>query len=331
MKIIKLIFKFQFAIRKIIMSMYEKTPVFSFKSVKKWKVDKSKNPVTGRKITSKSKIFKSLEYAEKYFEKFGDLKKIEDVARPPTRKNSGKIGEKTYSITFGDRVENHHGMQMIGNLVEKGLDLSDIKIPDCKLYNLGDLLPEDVKSEDAYLSVLEDGVNKILGKGTADKLIEEIESVSYDKKCFMKGRVVNKLARWNNCIADFSQSPDYENGMGTVIDFKTLPKLRELREHLPKIYGEKARGLNAETNLYYNRDCYIGYHGDTERKIVICVRLGSDFPLHYQWYQNSSPIGKKFSVTLKHGDIYAMSSKAVGFDWRKKLIPTLRHAAGYNF
>jgi hypothetical protein len=31
---------------------------------------------------------------------------------------------------------------------------------------------------------------------------------------------------------------------------------------------------------------------------------------------------------LNHGDIYIMSDKAVGYDWKKRKIPTLRHAAG---
>ncbi len=34
------------------------------------------------------------------------------------------------------------------------------------------------------------------------------------KKAFMRGRVVNKKARWNNCYADFDQQPDYENRRG---------------------------------------------------------------------------------------------------------------------
>jgi hypothetical protein len=33
-------------------------------------------------------------------------------------------------------------------------------------------------------------------------------------------------------------------------------------------------------------------------------------------------------IELAHGDMYAMSEKAVGFDWKKKKIFTLRHATG---
>lgn len=31
---------------------------------------------------------------------------------------------------------------------------------------------------------------------------------------------------------------------------------------------------------------------------------------------------------VNDGDIYVMSDKAVGYDWKKKTINTLRHAAG---
>ena len=51
-------------------------------------------------------------------------------------------------------------------------------------------------------------------------------------------------------------------------------------------------------------------------------------PLHYQWFQRSAPVGERVRMLLGHGDLYAMSEKAAGTDWMKKVIPTLRHAAG---
>jgi hypothetical protein len=51
-------------------------------------------------------------------------------------------------------------------------------------------------------------------------------------------------------------------------------------------------------------------------------------PLHYQWFYNSKPIGKNFSIDIYPGDLYVMSSKAVGNDWKKKSKLTIRHASG---
>ena len=50
--------------------------------------------------------------------------------------------------------------------------------------------------------------------------------------------------------------------------------------------------------------------------------------LHYQWFIRSVPIGKNIQLTINGGDIYLMSEKAVGTDWKLSTKPTLRHAAG---
>ena len=109
-----------------------------------------------------------------------------------------------------------------------------------------------------------------------------------------------------------------------------MPLLNKLREILPTYFGEKACNLYCEGNQYYDlEECGIGFHGDSERRIVIAARLGNEsMPLHYQWFQKSLPIGERIKIMLNPGDVYLMSEKAVGTDWMKKLVPTLRHAAG---
>lgn len=90
--------------------------------------------------------------------------------------------------------------------------------------------------------------------------------------------------------------------------------------------------FQAEGNLYQDggvKDTGVGYHGDAERRMVIAIRTGNNtMPLHYQWFYKSRPMGKNFSVDIAPGDLYVMSEKAVGTDWRKKNILTLRHASG---
>lgn len=81
--------------------------------------------------------------------------------------------------------------------------------------------------------------------------------------------------------------------------------------------------------MYYDvKNCGIGYHGDSERKIVVALRLGVSMPLHYTWFQNSKVISNSTTkLTINGGDIYIMSEKATGYDWKLRKIPTLRHAA----
>jgi hypothetical protein len=54
------------------------------------------------------------------------------------------------------------------------------------------------------------------------------------------------------------------------------------------------------------------------RRKVIAVRLGESLPLHYQWFHESKPIGKRIELILNYGDMYIMSEKAVGYNWRRK-------------
>lgn len=249
----------------------------------------------------------------------------------------------TFSLTFGDRAENNQGMQMIGNMTEQGLSSRDFEkvikeFPEyVTIIDLVDFAPkihrEECKDMDAKVIVIAGGIDLMMGKSFADKMFMEQNSLvtdgKYDKKALMNGRVVNKRARHNSCFSDFSQSPDYENGKGTVIDFKDTKYLKLFRQMLPKYFGEKTKGLQAEMNYYYDVSrCGIGWHGDSERRIVVCARLGCDMNMCFQWYHQSKPVSRKIKFTLQHGDMYAMTEKAVGTDWKKRKIPTIRHSAG---
>lgn len=146
----------------------------------------------------------------------------------------------------------------------------------------------------------------------------------------MYGRVVNKHARYNLCVYNEDQEPDYESGCGRIIDRKNLNILNKLFDKINEIFDPSLEV--AEMNYYYNIDkCGIGYHGDAERKRVICARIGESIPLKYKWYINGQESKYSKTFTLNDGDIYVMSEKAVGTDWKKKKVWTLRHAAGEKF
>ena len=54
------------------------------------------------------------------------------------------------------------------------------------------------------------------------------------------------------------------------------------------------------------------------------------FQMRWQWFHRGLPVGDPYDVSLRAGDVYIMAEKAVGADWRKSSIPTLRHAAGHK-
>ena len=252
------------------------------------------------------------------------------------------MDNQTFTITFGDRAENHVGMFTIGEAAAEGFNLEDLNRAklcfeqngiQCDLIDLKILLPDELKAnaQDAYILIARGGLNCMIKPHNSDDFFQEQSRLEKDTKAFIYGRVVNKKARHNLCFGSQSQEPDYEQGKGRIIAFDQVPLLNHVRQVFPIIIGEKGSGLVAEGNYYYDiNKTYIGYHGDSERRKVIAIRVGAKFPLHYQWYCQSKTVGNRGDIMLGHGDVYIMSEKAVGTDWKKKNILTLRHAAGFN-
>lgn len=239
----------------------------------------------------------------------------------------------TITITFGDCAENHVGMQMLGTASPgAALSYNDLLMVKGKFETLGltcEMIDLSLPSEPAFVLVIRGGVSVLLNGFTADQMFQEHAALDHDKRALMYKKVVNKVARWNLCFSDFSQEPDYESGKGRVISFGFIPITNNMRMLIPHLFGESRARLQAEGNYYYDPSaCGIGYHGDTERSVVIAVRLGVSMPLCFRWYHKNEPVTDKVTIILNHGDVYAMSAKAVGFDWKSSSKYTLRHAAG---
>jgi len=258
----------------------------------------------------------------------------------------------TITLTFSSQVENHANNQQIGKLENIGEGFNLEELEKCKsmledkykieLINLNKALNTcglENETEQAYLLVIRNGVDYLLNinsEETKDNLLEEQQKLDKDKKAFMYGRVVNKIARHNLCFADFEQEADYEKKKGTIVDFKNekIKITNILRNNIGYLFNKegiykKTNKLLAEGNYYYDiNKCGIGWHGDGERRKVIGVRLGETIPLAYLWHINNRPVGKQIRIDLNHGDIYIMSEKAVGTDWKKSSKLTLRHSAG---
>lgn len=267
-----------------------------------------------------------------------------------TNMTTKKDSKSTITLTFGDQAENHKGMQIIGDgLAKDGFHLRHLRAAKkkfeelgyvCEYYRLDKpykvMIKEEhgVDLERAAILIIRNGVEAFLGgspttTGGVDAVFKEQMDLKWDTKALMYGRVVNKHARHNLCYGDDSQFADYENGKGTVVAWDTILLTKKLRNSLDTFFGARATNLQGEGNLYYDSSkCFIGEHGDSERRKVIAARLGSKFPLYYRWYFHGDAISDIMEFELGHGDIYVMSEKAVGTDWKKKNIPTLRHAAG---
>ena len=156
----------------------------------------------------------------------------------------------------------------------------------------------------------------------------------------VRGKRMNKRARTNLCyVAGREQEPDVWKGKGRIVDLKKKTALNQAVDRLRSMIEAGLIAIESKTkveinvvegNRYYNlKNTGIGFHGDTERVVVICISIGCDnYPMRWQWFKDGMPVGEPIDITLNCGDVYIMSEKAVGADWKLRSIYTLRHAAG---
>jgi len=249
---------------------------------------------------------------------------------------------QAFTVTFGDRAENEAGMEMIGKDAGTGASVDHLRrrMTELKkqgaivhMYDLCELLPNAMPADEAALLVVKNGVAHFLPeeKEAEARVLAELVRMPKDKTTLSYGQVRNKHARHNNTIGDFDQEPDIANGKGTVVNFKDYPLTNKLR-HAMTVFLDAPFPLVGELNHYFNAStCGIGWHGDLERRLVVGMRVGpgaDGMPLRYQWFRQHRAVGMEAKIMLDSGDMYMMSEKAVGTDWKKSSKLTLRHAAG---
>ena len=251
------------------------------------------------------------------------------------------------SLTFGDQGENHVGMEKVGKIVAQGngfnvddlvgyRDFFETNGFSGEIYNLNDLLNKSThkdQGETAHVLVIRSGMNYFLQKikKTPNDMFREMNSFEWDRKYYdtRRKKVLNKNARANVCFGSSGVEPDYENKIGRVVSYDSVPTLKVIKDNLPLVLGFKGENMICEGNRYFDlRKCGIGWHGDAERRKVVAFRLGETMDLHYHWFIRHNPVGETLKLTLNNGDMYIMSEKAVGTDWKRSSILTLRHSAG---
>lgn len=247
-----------------------------------------------------------------------------------------------YAITFGEVAIIHTGSTELGKIRENGFSVEELKIikndfgDNAELINLNDQLPENLRLENqAAVLVIRNGVNILLDrKKAANKMLLEQKNLEYDKKYYESrfSKTLNKRARYNIVFGEENIEPSEDFKIFTVKSFNDLKYLKKLRKRIGKAFGPKAKKLNAEGNYYFHKKSGIGFHGDAERKIVICVSLGDSSILKYCWRKpgSSTQFGKSIDIKVNHGDIYIMSEKATGYDWKSRSKYRLVHAAGHS-
>ena len=245
-----------------------------------------------------------------------------------------------YAITFGETAVLHVGGQKHGaQQCNEGFSTTELEDIHQKMAEyseiiwINDKLPYQLQDNNKACILVIRQNSKLISKVYADQLYNEQEGIAYDTKYWdsRRNRTLNKRARLNivfgneniSCSDDFKQC--------TVRSFFDLEHLRNCRDILPLNFGTKADHLCAEGNHYHHDKSNIGFHGDTERKIVICLSLGRSSTLQFHWRtpHSSDHLFEPINVKLHHGDIYIMSEKATGNDWRQRSNVRVVHSA-YN-
>lgn len=245
---------------------------------------------------------------------------------------------KRYAITFGDVAILHVGSTELGKRRSNGYSIDDLitihqNISNSEIYYLHDKLPDEYKNDNqAAVLIIRNAAELFLGINGADKLLQEQDNINYDKKYFdyRRKKTLNKRARYNIVFGkqEVLHSDDYKTF--SIKAFQNLPFLNQIRLRLHTFFGNKANNLNAEGNYYFEKKSGIGFHGDAERKIVICLSLGDTSTLRYAWRLpgSSDHYGDTIDIQVTNGDMYIMSEKATGFDWKSRSKVRVVHAAG---
>ena len=277
----------------------------------------------------------------------------------------------TVTATFAPEVESNAGMEILRlddmtgpappgtgftctELDEMAAALTSIGI-EAEVMRLNPLLetedlPESKETEKAAILVIRGGISALAkhhfdDAHFADTLYAELAGLDYDTMMLSRGKVMRKVARHCLVVTDEAQEPDVPKGKGRVLAFEGLGALSKMRGLWSTLHP-KLGNLFCELNHYYGRQedepkgaakhRGIGWHGDVERRIVAGARVGLAMLLKFAWYMHGKRVTDILEVTLNHGDMYIMSEKATGNDWRctrnhetSNLLLTLRHCAGF--
>ena len=239
----------------------------------------------------------------------------------------------------------------------KQLCFPKVAVLDLNVLSMDEIVDDLCDEDQARVLILRDWAASSMGAhGWTKEVFKELASRKWDaeyldpnkyrteivdgKEVKVRGKRMNKRARTNLCfVAGREQEPAVFEGKGTIYDLKKMELLNKGVETLKKQIADGLIEIGSKTkveinvvegNRYYNlKDTGIGFHGDTERVVVICISIGCDnYPMRWQWFKDGMPVGKPIDIHLNCGDVYIMSEKAVGADWKKKSKYTLRHSAG---
>ena len=244
------------------------------------------------------------------------------------------MSEESYTVLFGDCV-GVHSAPLTGRVADHGFSVAHLRKVASELCEKGidaeivDLTPycEHSNPEEACVLIIR-GYDPSL----ANESLRCVREIEYDTFTYAYNSVKHAHSRHMVYAAAGRREAQKDKGLHTVLPWSDLNVLDTARKWVTEALG--TTDVQSACILKYPNinSCGIRWHGDGERRQTILYRLGNNSsrrPLHLQWYMNYNAISKPITIPLHHGDFLVSSAKAVGFDWKTKSIPTLRHATGF--
>lgn len=204
-------------------------------------------------------------------------------------------------------------------LCEEGLDASIVDLtPHCRVEG----------AQEACILVIRGWRPDI-----ADAALKQVQGIEYDTFTHQYGRVVQAHSRHVVFVGEKPRKADKSIGMRTVLGWQDVGVIEKARAWIAKVLDSEEYLRSACILKYPDiRKCGISAHGDGERRRTIVYRVGevsSKRSLNYQWYHEGEEASDKVKIDLHHGDFAVSSEVAVGTNWKKRKIPTLRHSTGF--
>lgn len=253
------------------------------------------------------------------------------------------MGDKfTYITIFSDVVPSTysgvHTGPVIGKPCEKGFNYTQLvqgsewfKKKGCctRLLDLTKLTTQKCP-ESAYALVVKKGLQYLLPEGSEpNTLYHELAELSMDTRVVVKNQLIERTDRHRVCCGMSAQYPNFREDRGTVHPFSSVPIIDHIQETLPDVFGVRAKDTVCETDYYFDTSkCCLPYHGNPERCKYIALCTGHGIQVHMGWFLGEKKIGTRIEIVLTHGDLLILSEKAIGSDWTRSDILTLRHAFG---
>lgn len=252
------------------------------------------------------------------------------------------------TVTISDVGESFTGMARCGTLAPRSFTRADLEAIAaslqemykgivCQIIDLTGGLSEEVLGgydhSSACVLVVRGFSQRVLGSDAEmDRCRQELAACRVDRHMLRYKKVMNKLARLNTMYGPNYQAPDYPNGKGVIVPWpERLTTLRTTLEGIPAIHAlvPASGSFNGEGNYYTDVEkCYIGLHGDRERKVVIGLRFGQPFPLYFQARLKGENVGDPVGIGMEEGAMYILAKDAVGHNCRKRNELTWEHCAG---